>query len=742
MPTASKPGPQRGLSQVSLRPPQGGGGGGSSAQIILQGIAQEQAASQQKLMASIQKLQQQNLQENQAARQSVASGVSEVLNQVVAGQERAKQEETKQREKVEQREFTEEMAYLQADLQRDSQKEAQRIAAQIQGQRDAVNRFIEGYENRRNEVRSDFETMHTDLDALWERGYFDTLPNGTAKFQEMKNQIEMAQARGEDHFNDENLSWVHGEYNKTIQSIIKGQETMDLSQLQRDPFLLPTPVDGRGAKGPTMDPEQTFQWKMTGGYPPEGTMFGPPMDQAPKLVDPDTFREIMFHDGYLAQLTDERNRRKYLDQVNRTTVEGNQRLAPMMERYTETNHLMQQVAPAAVQRGVYDFMALRDPGKFDNVPRNLFAHCMRNVFPQNGDEMASLALDIFDGKEDLRTAQEYYVGMGLESAAFNVSDFLVQQLAQPVEEGGVSMAAVMVEQMVREAGPQSVAQTLGLPPGADPLEGENLVFAQQAMQRLLMQTKGYAERVARGLQKTSALEEFRRQWGKNVRMADILAMHKFLTTEDDRAQAMKLMGDAFQEEVEGMPMGEAGERLEIGAQTPEFKSALNMMDAMILLAENQGPDTLKEMAVMLSGGAEDPTTPNFVGYRSHNERGRRKHQGLDGQHNLVTRRQRARDEAKRGRKTYGQTAQETGAVGVAGRAAGEAVPGAAVGGVPPSQVAKGVAKAGETVGRGLIGEKGKESMARGFTTLRHPKLTQEQIKSQREHEERVRRQGR
>lgn len=662
------------LSQVSLTGPAGGGGGGG-AQAILAGIAQEQARNQQKIQQQILKLQQANVEENAAARGAASAGVTEALNAVVAGQERRRQSEEKTAERAEDRLFAEESAKLQAELQKELQQDARRVGDQIQQQRQSALTFLDRFEAERDEVRQTFESSNEHLEGLLNGGFFDQFADGTQRYLKMKNILDKARAQADDHFSDDNIAEVQGLLNKTIRDINAGQPSLDLSNLRRNPLLIENPnVTRAGRATPDMDPETSFSMKMTNGYPENGILFGEegppePEGREPKLLDPDTFKEVLFYDSFLTQMTDDRSRRRMLDMLNRTVVDANQRLTPMMEQYKSTNKLMAGVAPQAVRNGLREFMELQDPRKFNDVPRTLFAFAMRNVYPENGDDMANLALEVFDGETKLETAQDYWVAMGLESAAFNIQNFMANALLEP-DEKGQTFAGTLVKQMEAALGTEEVAANLGLPPGTT-LEGDGLVLAQRAMTTQLIDAKSFAERVALGIQKSSALEEFRRQFGKNVRMGDILSTHKFLTDEDDREKALGMIRDITAKGGEGLSV-EQSEAIDV-QQTPEFRASVNLMDAMLMTADQAGPDTLKEMAIVLSGGAEDITTPNFLGYQGINKAGRDRSPSLGDAHKMVTARRDRQKEAKE--RSIGQAFESGGVPGAVATGAGKAVAG-------------------------------------------------------------------
>lgn len=705
---------QRSLSQVSLLGPGGGGGGGDAARPIIEMIVAEQQKSSQKLAQQLMKLQQANAQAQEQARQGVASGVTEAINTVVRGLEGRRQEREAREERAEERSFREDMARMQAGLQADIAKEATRVGETIRLQREAALRFMDRFEQDKEAMRTGMEAAHGRLNDLWQSGYFDQFSDGVQRYQRMKYQLNEAEARGENHYSDDNVSEVYRLLNRTVQDIAAGQDAMDLSMLRRDPLLLPFPETAESGRPrlPTMDPETQFERKMTNGYPSRGVLFGGADEgEEPRLLDVDTFKEVLFYDSFLTQLVDDRSRRKMLDMLNRSVVEANQRLTPMYEQYKSTNALMNSVAPRAVQRGLEQFVAMDDPSKFQDVPRTVFALSMANVFPEKGPELAQLALDVFEGKKELNTAQQYWVAMGLESAAFNIQDYILGELQKPTTvtdaDGNViarpTLAGALVTQMAQTIGNDRTAASLGLPRGTDVMSGEGLVMAQRAMTAQLTDVKTFAERVHRGLQKESTLQEFVKQFGKNVRLADVLATHRFLTEEDDRAQATEMMQQSLKGAVERLPMGAVeGQPIE---QTPEFRRTMNLMDAMILLAEESGPDTLREMAVAVSGGAEQLPAPNLAAYKQTAEGESNRSRWIKDAIERTTRNSRRQREAKeQERATFGKAYEQAGVGGAALLGVGRGLEGINVGlqrGAVGLATAVGGRGAGEATLRGM-----------------------------------------
>jgi hypothetical protein len=518
------------------------------------------------------------------------------------------------------------MAEFQQTLAKDLQMEGQRVGNEIQATRDAALDFVQRYKAQKQETNQAITAGFDKLDALASGGYFDHLPDGVERYAQMKDALDMAEARADDHFSDAHLSRVYSMMDQAVRDIQAGIAPMDLRSLQVDPLLLPNPkpVQVRGNPGRGLTPDEIFRMKMTGGYPMGGTVFQDrdPTEPDARVFDPKTFTEALFYDSTLTQLTDRGNRAKLKHKIAMRVAEANERLVPMMERYEDTNRIMATMAPNAVARGLEEFAANPNPAKFDNMPRNLFALAMKNMYPEKGEELSAMALDVFDGKREFKTAEQYWVGMGLESAAFNVQQHLSQALAQPIQqagqEGATTLALVLAQQIQDRSSPEALGQFLGVDGPVDATDAKGMVVAQRMMTRRLVDTKAFAQRVHRGLWQESALEQFREQLASNLRMADVVALNLAFGEEADRQMAaekvQEVLGSVAEgapERVEGMAPGAVQKRL---AQGSEFD--LNIMDSMILLAAESGPDALTEMAVAITGGAESIDSPNLEAYRA------------------------------------------------------------------------------------------------------------------------------
>lgn len=609
--------PQDRLSQVSLGP-SGSAGARAPAEIIA-AAAQQQQQNTAKLFQTIQQLQQANAQENERARQSVAGGVSEVLNSAVSGMEKARQERLRQEERVEDREFQVDFAEFQAKMAQELQQDAQRVGQEIQSQREAVIRFMDQFEEQRTQAGQGVAAMREQLNTLQANGHFDFLDDGIERYQAIDKAIDRAEARWEDHFHDNNLAEVPKMLNQVVRDIQAGRETMDLTGLQVDPFLVEYPETQSRGGDIDLDPEDVFTLKNTKGYPEDGVLFTdqPEGAPAPRMLDPRTLKKVLFADSVMTQMTDQRNRSRFLDKIRKTTMETQARLGTMMERRRGINKIMVTRAPVAVDSAIQEFIDNPNPAKFDNFGKNLFFLSMKNMWPENTDgaKLAATALDVFEGKKELKSAPEFWVASGLESASFTIGKqlqdgFLSAQVQLPDGRNVTAMEA-MLRQISDQRGPEALASFLGSPRPLDLDNGPQLAMALRMGTNRIADARSFATRVHQGLVQESALTEFVNEYGSTVRMADVLAMHNIAQDAQNKAKLDNMLSGVMKGAEEASQAGPVPPV----QRTEGFEKMLTLADAMAQVAQEAGGDVFTEMAVALSGGAEDITSPNFEAYK-------------------------------------------------------------------------------------------------------------------------------
>lgn len=612
------------LSQASLF---GRGGGGTQPPAIspgIQALIRQQQMDQSKLLKNVQKLQEENQLQNQEAREAGASGMTEVANQITSALDARAKGQEKKRDRVESLQQQQDFAQFQAELNQDSQREAVRIGEGIRAQREAVANFTESFRSKKNTIKSEVAVRREQLRKMLDNGLFFRTENGLQEYSNLVSALDDVDAAANDHFSDDNLAEVYAMQNQITRKIIGGDETMDLANLRVDPLLLPLPdVIRSGRTKPKLTGEERFQRKLTEGYPLEGTLANPPQpgEVPPKLITPEFLLDVLMKDQELTGLVDEKNRRKLVGNWKRTAIKTNRILMEMKDNYESMNLQTATMAPQAVRQAMAEFMALEDPNKFAQMPRLVTALAMKHMFPENGDRMSGKALDLFDGKVELKTTQEAMEGMLLESASFAIQKTILNLLKTPQAVagkavGGAPLVEELIQQLEASGGKEAVFQFADFTPLGDATDA---LHVRAAIMRKLTGIQGFASRMSEGLKHTSALEGFRQALSKNVREIDLLATHHLLSESNDRERALKMLDTSFGETARGLSL----EQVEgaAGQEDLGLAQSLNMMDALILHAQEMGPDTLREVAHAISGGVEDISTPNMKTYEDSVKRG-------------------------------------------------------------------------------------------------------------------------
>lgn len=621
MPTARD---TRGQQSGSLAGQTLGPGGRSSPVAALVAQQQEQQVQFQKLLKTIEALQQQNAEQVAAAAQAGGGAATQVANQVAAGIDRMNQEKARQQERAEDRAFAEDMARFNAKLQEDASREAAAMGQAIQGQRDAIMRFTDTFRSKKASMDEAIAAFGARTDEMLAAGWFSH-PEGRKELAKRKHLIDMMQAMSDDHFDDRHLAAAYELHNKNIQAIIdRDPDAMDLSRLQVEPLQLPmaaTKASGKTIASPDSVPaEKMFELKMYGGYPANGVVFndepnyGLPEGYSPRLADPETMLEVLSRDDYLRFANDQSIRQELTRKNQEIVVQALDRLQPLKEQYEGFNTTFNAMAPNAVEKAVENFLAEPNPHKFNDVGRTLTALSIQEMFGggSQGEKMALIAMELFDGKREMTTPEEAFAAMALESAVYNIKEHMTTEFMNAGDQN-VSLATQLTKQMVTELGEEQAMLALGVDPG-----NTRLVSAQDAMQGRLTEAIAFANRMHDGLWRSSVLESFRKDLRKFTRLADVYSMQVLAEGDRKQERLLNLMG---QDEA----MASVAE--EVGSRSPEeiqgqggqrdlskVQAGLSLMDSMIMMGNDLGPDTLREVASFVTGGLEPLDTPNLQSY--------------------------------------------------------------------------------------------------------------------------------
>lgn len=670
-------------ASAQTRVPQTFGPSGKSSPVAaLMAMQQEQEERFSKLIETMEKAQVENQRQVAAAAQAGGGAATEVANQVARGIERQGQKETRQQERAEDKAFAEDQQRLNAKLQSDAAKEAAAMGAAVQGQREAIMNFRESFKSKKDANDEAIAAYGARTDEMLTAGWFSN-PKGREELKKRRHLLDMMSANHDDHFDDRHLAEAYRLHNQNVQALIAGDEVMDLSNLIVEPLMMPM-VDPphqsgkRIAKPGEISPDKRFEMKMFQGYPRNGVVFndeenfGLPEGYSPRLMNADIVLDAMARDDYLRFATD-KSLRQELDRKNaEIVVQSMDRLQPHLDMYEGYNKTFNPMAGGAIERSLETFLADPNPNKFNDMGRQLTFGAVAEIFGggKNGDEIATIAAEIFDGKRELKSDKELAIAMALESALFNIKEHMITEF-QNVGEGGASLASSLVQQMEAELGPEQTALALGVPSNA-----VGLVKALDAMQGRLAEASAFANRAHMGFEKNSIIEQFQGELGRYARLADIYATRVLNEGTDNERRVQELM--STEEVLEGAagrvaatPPGEvAGSLSRVNAA--DLQSTMSHMDAIIQIGNDLGPDVINEVSAFITAELEPLTSPNLQAYinqtRVEQERSGYVKNAVEGASFNHKRNQRAREarEAatqRQGPGSVGESFEKGGAIG-------------------------------------------------------------------------------
>jgi hypothetical protein len=621
MPTAKNPGGgQQSLSLNAFRP--AAGGGGPVAAMITQQMESQKKFD--KLLQTIEKLQQQNAETVAQAGQAGAGAATQVANQVAQGMERAKQEDQRETERAEDKAFARESQELNAELQKEAAEEAAAMGQSIQAHQTNMMMTAEAFKNKKNSTNQAIAALAVLVEQRREAGHFDSA-EGRKKYAKHQHLLDMMRANSDDHFSDKNLAAAFREHNNNLQDMIaSGNPNMDLANLQVDPLRSPLPdVEDRGgtiAEPGSISPDKMFELKTMGGYPKNGVVFneeenyGLPAGNSPRIDDADAFLAALSIDQHLKFVNDKSIRRELIRGEQAIVVKALDLLQPLYEAHTNFNQLFNPMAPQAIENALDALLASPDPNKFNDIGRWLTSRAVQELFDgtNQGERMAVVAMEIFDGKREPSTKEECFIAMALESAVYNIKEH-VQSESMSFDEKGGGMASGLVAEMVDRLGEEDAMRALGV----DPNTTAPLVRALDVMQNHLGTFSSYANQLHRGLWNGSAIEDFRRDLKTNTILADIFAYQDTIEEDGTRTRLMKITGQnelmqGVEATIVGMTPEEAQEQA--GTDRLDLEESFSLLAGMVEIAGGIGPDALRGVATLASAGTENNDSPNLPAY--------------------------------------------------------------------------------------------------------------------------------
>lgn len=620
MPTARENQPPASARVPQFQQKPGVGGVGAIAALVAQQQSQQQGM--QKLISAMQKAQVENQQAVQEAAQAGGAGATQVANQVAQGLQRVQQDQTRQQERSEDRAHSEDMLRLNSDLQRDAAKEAAAMGAALHGQRQQIMRFRESWIAKRDQKHAAIEAYGARTDELLVGGWLSD-ERGRKELLQRTQLLDNMRIMHVDHFDDRDLAEAYQLHNQGITDLVSGGEAMDLSRLRVEPLMLPMPqVKGNGRrtiKQGEMDPDMAFEYKMHGGYPMNGVLFndepnfGLPEGVLPNLVDGDVVLNAMARDDYLRFANDKSIRQELEHKNADIIVQARDRLQPMYDMYTDFNKTFNPMAGPAVQKSIENFLANDNPHKFNDIGRNLTSGAISEIFGggRKGEEIAIIAMEIFDGKREPKSDKELMIAMALESALFNIKKHMQSEFMSAGEDG--SFAMTLVKQMEETMGKEQAMLALGVPANA-----VGFVQGAQVMQGRIAEAYAFANNAHLGMEKISILEQLRDDLGKFARLADIHVMQVIHNEGNDGERVRKLMGlpealQQSQDAIESIPPSELQDAL-TDTNANELQGTMTSMEALIAIGGELGPNVAAELATFITAEADPLTTENLPAY--------------------------------------------------------------------------------------------------------------------------------
>jgi len=612
---ANSPITQDALSAIAARGKQQGPQG---AVAVLVAAQQDNQKQMQKLLQTIEKLQQENAETVQQAAQAGGGAATQVANQVSRGMEKAAAQSQRKQERAEDKDFAVQQQELNAKLQKDAAREAAMMGAAIQASRDKYITSINTMKDQQENLDASTIAYTARIEERVRAGQY-TGPEGRKALQRQFDLIKQSKVFGDNMFNTKHKQAAFEAHNEEMERILDSTDPMAILNMQTNPLNLPMPT----LKGPkskiaplsALTPQQQFDMELTGGYPLDGLVFGPgreenwglPEGEEPNMIDPSTMMDILNDQMLLDNLTDGSLRQEGLDGIRKRLVETHDKLGKLKEVRDGFNKTYNMKAQQGVEAALEDFVSDEDPAKFNDPARYIMTRSLIHTFgggPQ-GEEITQIALELFDGKWEPRSSEEFYAAAAIESASFNIRGHLASEvmgMADP-EKGG-AFATQLVKQMIAQVGRENALRALGVDPS-----NIELVDAQAAMGDIIAGTSGFAGRMNDGIKGVSILKQFREQYRSNLRQLDL---HAYVITAEGGQREARL-GELMSQL--NRPPGEGGLSLnEIQARGPgdqsgfkDMRSSMSLIDGLLGMSKEIGPNAFANMSGFITNHL-DPVT--------------------------------------------------------------------------------------------------------------------------------------
>ncbi len=615
---------QTALSSVANRPKRGGGG----AVATLVAAQQDSEQKMQKLIATIEKLQQENAQVVAQAGQAGGSAAQNVANQVARGFDKAATAQQRSSERAEDKAFSREQQQLNASLQKDAARAAAQMGAAINASRqkymDSVHK-IEADEAAFDEAITTYEAR---IEQASVRGVFAN-PEGRKKLAKMESTIRMARIHKDNMFDDRHIQKAYRLWNKEMKSITSNpDDPFAAMNAATDPINLPMiEMQGENRDTPdTMGGEEKFWLELASGYPENGVMFDQPGNNFnlpegvnPNIFNPRTMLDLMSDFEHERMITDKSLLQEYKIGAQRQMIENMDRINGMKETYKSINLVYGTKSAEAIEAAMEDFLQDQNPAKLNNSSRYLMTRSLVHVFGggAKGEEMAILGMEFFDGKREARSEADFAMLMAMESASFQIQKRFATEVLNADGTTGASFASIILGDMEQKLGKDQMLRQLGI----DPSGGAAMVEALSTVQDLVLETRGMARRMNNGMKNSGLLKQFKGHYVSTLQRMDIQA-YRMNKENEQVVNRLGVMVDQLNRTPEqggaGLDDLQSAEEMRRG----DFLGSITLVDGFIGLYGDMSPDMHEQISSVLVNKLDPVTTANASGFAQQTKMGR------------------------------------------------------------------------------------------------------------------------
>lgn len=581
-----------------------GGGSQSTTGSAIQLLVQQMGKSFNSMMSAVTQLQAANAQSVQDAAGSVAGSVGDVLNKASAGIDQRRAKEEAKTEKKEDRQYNEQFLQYQQDLMQQGAREMAEIQATIQQQQDSYRNFAQEFERQKSTVAAGATAILNRADQLAENGYWESVPDGPARYGRIVEWANHALAMNETHYNAKYLAAAQSDLNQAIQDIHAGRDPMDLTTMEVNPLLLPMPQVSRSeGELPVLGPDDLRRMERTQGYPEGGLLSPDPNDPMLPHVSPFTMESIvrsMMSDEILNNLTTKKARKEYLEGTFKMLDQADKAVRPMIDLEEKLAETHRTIAPDAVQRGIEEFVSSGAYKSSADPAKDLSDRIVLSMIGVENKPIMQLAEDYLAGKvpPDQMAKEHWYALTYVKSAKREAENFIMADATKPdsqlltsiVDQAMSSDPNLLANLRLQFQPTSKTGKLIGGKPGP----GQTAVAARRAYWKLLGGAKSRLTRDRLALQETGPIKSLTKDIGAQVRLRDAALTAYMSTTDPIQKEAVRaqMRGDMENLSGEDLKANESG--------TERFRRGVSMLEGMALLYSQlpQGVVGLSEMINM------------------------------------------------------------------------------------------------------------------------------------------------